>query len=403
MVKDIRKVAVIGGGTMGSGIGQLIAQKGLTVVVKETDSNRAEECRARVFKQLERISVNPQLKPEAEVAKTHFSTTSSYDDLRGSDLVIEAVFEDLESKRSVFRELASLLPEEVVFTSNSSSLSIDEMALSSGRPDRFIGSHFFNPAPKTLLVELVRGKDTSDETYETVRRFIEVNLKRTTILVKGCPGYLVNRILMPYANEAVNLLTQTTLTIKQIDSRAKRFGWLMGPFELIDYVGIDIAANVADILYAGYGERARPNALMNRMIKLGRLGKKVGAGFYVGSDTSSFEEILARECPERIGLDIEEGFCRIMAGLYNEAFLCLQEGIASSDVIETGAALGIMFPMALEGPLHYAQEKYGLANLLADLKRFEARYGIRFKPAPILEQFVAEGRMVFQANEEEEW
>ena len=405
MAKEIRKVAVIGGGTMGSGIGQLIAQKGVMVVVKETGDERAEACKSRILRQLDKISNKPNLREEVEAARRCFSTTGSYDDLRDADIVIEAVFENMGVKKSVFQELNPLFPKRVIFTTNSSSLSIDEIASVTDRPDRFIGSHFFNPAVQRPLVELVCGSETSNETFETVRHFVEVVLGRISILVKGCPGYLVNRLLLPYLNEAAHLLTETTLTVKEIDARARKFGWPMGPFELLDFVGNDIAVNVAGILYRGYGERAKPVPLMNRMVELGRIGKKAGAGFYVESKSSGHEDIkvvIDSEYPHRQEIDVDVGFNRMMAGLYNEAILCLEEGVAPADVIETGAVLGIMFPMALEGPLHYAQ-KYGLPNLLADLKRFEAQYGVRFKPAQLLEQLVAEGRTIFQADAEEEW
>lgn len=405
MVRTIQKVAVIGGGTMGSGIGQHIAQKGISVVIKEVNDERARGCKDLIFSRLDKAArIGIVSLSDAENAKDHFSTASSYDEIKDADLVIEAIFEDMNEKKVVFGELNLLFPEDVIFTTNSSSLSITEIASVTNRPERFIGTHFFNPAFTAPLVELVRGEKTSDETFTAVRRFMETVLGKTPILVKGCPGYLVNRLLLPYLNEAARLLTETKLTVKQIDARADKFGWPMGPFKLLDFVGIDIAANVAKILYAGYGERAEPAPLMHRLVELGRIGNKVGAGFY--TKAAGFEDIqsvIDSEYPNRRELDIEEGFKRMMAGLCKEAILCLEEEIAPANVIETGATLGIMFPMALEGPLHYAQEKYGFANLLADLKRFEREYGMRFKPAKLLEQLVAEDLKIFKEEEEEEW
>ena len=407
MARIIQQVAVIGGGTMGSGIGQHIAQKGIKVVIKEANDERAQACRDRIFGQLDKVvRLGKITSSEAEGTKARFSTTSSYDDIKDADLVIEAVFEDMAAKKAVFAELNPLFPEDVIFTTNSSSLSITEIASVTNRPDRFIGTHFFNPPVKAPLVELVKGNKTSDETFTVARRFMETVLGKTSILVKGCPGYLVNRLLLPYLNEAVRLLVETKLTVKQIDIEADRFGWPMGPFALLDYVGIDIAANVAKILHGGYGERAEPSSLMHHLVELGRIGNKVGAGFYVGSSTAGFEDIqtvIDREYLNRCELDVGEGFKRMMAGLCNEALMCLGEEIASASVIETGATLGIMFPMALEGPLHYAQEKYGFANLLIDLQRFEKEYGMRFKPAILLEQLVSQNKKIFDKAEEEEW
>lgn len=406
MARIIQKVVVIGGGTMGSGIAQHIAQRGVNVIVKEINDDRAKACTDKIFRQLDKVvQLGKITSAEAENTKSRFSTTDNYHDIIGADLVIEAVFEDIEAKKEVFRELNLLFPDDVIFTTNSSSLSIDEIASVTNRPDRFIGTHFFNPPVKAPLVELVRGQKTSDETFTIVNRFVQTILGKTPLSVKGCPGYLVNRILMPDANEAVRLLTETKLTVKQIDVRAEKFGWPMGPFTLLDYVGIDIAANVAKILYKGYGERAEPAPLMYRLVELGRIGNKVGAGFYAGSNTGleNIQTIIDREYPNRRELDIEEGFKRMTASLCNEALLCLEEEVATADGIEIGATLGIMFPMAIEGPLHYAQEKYGFGNLLADLQRFEQEYGMRFKPAALLEHLVADNKKIFEKAEEEEW
>jgi len=407
MAKIIQKVAVIGGGTMGSGIAQKIAQSEIDVVVKEVDEMRAVACRDKLHGQWDKVAGLGKLSStELQSAKSHFSVTSSYDDIRDADIVIEAVFENMKAKKEVYEELNPLFPDDVIFTTNSSSLSIDEMASVTNRPDRFMGTHFFNPPVKALLVELIRGQATSDETYNSVKRFVETNLGNASILVKGCPGYLVNRLLLPYLNEAARLLVETRLTFQEIDVYAKKFGWPMGPFALLDYVGIDIAANVAKILHDGYGERATPTSLMYRLVELGRIGDKVGVGFYNKKKMAGFEDIqvvIDREYPNRRELGAEEGFKRMMTGLCNEALMCLEEEIAPKDVIEEGATKGIFFPMALEGPLHYAQEKYGFANLLADLNRFEREYGMRFKPAILLEQLVSQNKKIFDKTEEEEW
>lgn len=407
MVKIIKKVAVIGGGTMGSGIAQHIAQKGVCVTVKEVDEERAGRCKDRICRQLDRVAQLGKISlSEADATKNRLSTTSSYEKIKDADLVIEAVFENIMTKKAVFEELNSVLPVDVVCATNSSSLSIDEIASATNRPDRFIGTHFFNPPVKAPLVELVRGHKTSDETFNVTKRFVQIVLGKTPILVKGCPGYLVNRLLLPYLNEAARLLTETRLTVSEIDFRANQFGWPMGPFKLLDYIGIDIAANVANILHNGYGERATPTGLMNRMVELGYIGNKTGIGFYNDDTDSKVEDInmiINREFPDRVNLGVEEGFKRMMAGFCNEALMCLEEEIGTADVIETGSTLGIMFPMALQGPLHYAQDKYGFINLLADLQRFEGECGMRFKPTKILEQLVADDKKIFQGIEEEEW
>ncbi|MFN7088765.1 MAG: 3-hydroxyacyl-CoA dehydrogenase family protein, partial [Candidatus Paceibacteria bacterium] len=337
-------------------------------------------------------------------------TTVNYDDLMKPDeqgrvvgLIIEAVFERMADKQEVFAELDKILPPEVIFATNTSSLSISEMANATNRKDKVIGVHFFNPPITMALVELISGQETSLETVETLEDFTKNSLGKVPIRVKECPGFLVNRLLMPYLNEATLLLSETNLRPEEIDQRARNFGWPMGPFFLMDYLGIDVCAEVAKILESGYGERVKSAPLMDVLVKLGRYGNKTGAGFYVKDETKGFEnltEILNREFPNRKDLDVEEGYRRMILGMVNEAFMCLEEGIASAEDIEKGCLYGIGFPFILGGPLHWAESE-GLDKILTDLKRFEQQYGMRFKPAKLLEEYVSSGKKrIFETKEE---
>lgn len=399
----IYKVGVIGGGAMGAGIATLVARQGIPVIIKEINDELAQKALKWSHKKFDSwVAKGKMMEDQAEMGKTLVSVTANMDDLADVDLIIEAVFEDIEVKKSVFAELDKILPEHVIFATNTSALCITEMAKATNRPEKVVGLHFFNPATYMPLVELISAEKTSEETVNILEDFAKNSLGKIPIKVRECPGFLVNRLLMPYLNEATLLLSETKLTPEEIENKAKEFGWPMGPFFLLDFLGIDVAAKVAKILENGYGARAKAAPLMDILVKAGRFGQKAGAGFFVNDETKGFKplsKILDEKFPNRIEITVEEGFRRMMLGLANEAFLCLQEGISTAEDIETGCKYGIGFPATLEGPLHWAESE-GLDKILKDLKRFEKTYGSRFKPAKLLEKYVKAGKKIF---EEETW
>lgn len=403
-MQGIFKVAVIGGGAMGQGIALLIAQKGVPVVIKEVNDELAQKSLQKIFQKIDAAVARGKIMvDQAEMAKGLVSATANYEDITDVDLVIEAVFENMDVKKAVFAELDKILPPQVIFATNTSSLSITEMASVTSRKDKVIGVHFFNPPVTMALVELISGKETSAETMDILEDFTKNSLGKVPIRVKECWGFAVNRLLMPYLNEATILLSESKLTPEEIDNQAKVFGWPMGPFFLMDYLGIDVCVEVAKILYAGYGERFKPAPLMAILVNLGRYGNKAGAGFFVVDETKGFgdlADILNQEFPNRQDLSIEEGYRRMILGMVNEAFMCLEEGVASAEDIETGCKYGIGFPFIIGGPLHWAENE-GLDKILADLKRFEQQYGMRFKPAKLLEDYVAQGKKIFETKEDE--
>lgn len=400
MAKAIYKVGVIGGGTMGRGIALLVSQKGIPVVIKEINQELADKSLRSLHEKLNSAVARGKLMSDAaELAKGLVSATANFEDINDVDLVIEAVFENLEIKKGLFSNADKFINPDAIFATNTSSLSITDISSVTLRPDKFIGMHFFNPPITMPLVELISGRETSEDTLSTVEVFAKDSLGKVTIRVKECPAFLVNRLLMPYLNEATFLLTETNLTVEEIDGGAGQFGWPMGPFMLLDYLGVDVASDVAGICYVGYGERAKPAPLMSKLVQLGRLGNKSGAGFYVNDNSGKFETLAAvieKEYPSRKYVSVDEGFHRMMVGMVNEAFLCLEGGVSSADEIESGCLYGIGFPMALEGPLHWA-EKEGLPNILEDLKRFEKECGVRFKPAQLLEKYVAGRTRIFES------
>jgi len=246
---------------MGSGIAQACAQAGFDVTVREVDQRATEA--------------------DAKAARERIRPTISLEDLRDCDLVIEAVVELMAVKREVFGELDRVCPPTTIFASNTSSLPITDMAAVTKRPDRFAGLHFFNPVAVMQLVEIVRGLATSDETMAALRAFAE-KLGKTPVVCKDTPGFVVNKLLVPYMVSAIRLLEQDVASPADIDAAVKLgLRHPMGPFELLDYTGLDICMHVADVLYDEFKDPSMaPPPLLRRMVAAGHLGKKSGRGFY---------------------------------------------------------------------------------------------------------------------------
>ncbi|MBI4120266.1 MAG: hypothetical protein HY454_02255 [Parcubacteria group bacterium] len=363
-MKTIYKVGIIGGGIMGADLAALMARQDMPVVVKELNNELAEKLKDQLNRRingwLEKGKINES---RAEQLKMLFTVTASYDDLREVDLVIEAVPENLELKMKVFRELEELLPEAIL-TSNTSSLPISSLSAGINQPERMAGMHFFNPPTKMPLVELIATERTSSETLESLELFAGETLSKKVIRVKDRPGFLINVLLGAYLAPAIRSLENWRVPLGEIDERARSFGWPMGPFVLLDLMGIDLAKEVMSVLFAAYGERFSPSSLVEVLVRAGRFGQKSGAGFYGGTEPLS--SILEREFPNRIQGEAEAVFSRMMAAMINEAALALQNEIASANDIEIGCLFGLGFPQVKGGPLHYADE-IGLANIVREL------------------------------------
>jgi 3-hydroxybutyryl-CoA dehydrogenase len=282
LAKPIKKVGVVGFGLMGSGIAQVCAQAGYDTVVREVGQPLLEKGFSRVDASLARlIKAGKLTEDDAKATRARMRGTTSLEDLKDCDLVIEAVLEELVIKKEVFGTLDGLCPPTTIFTSNTSSLTIVEMAAITRRPDRFAGLHFFNPAPVMPLVEIVRALTTSDETVATLREFV-TSLGKTGVVCKDSPGFIVNRLMVPYLLGAIRALEQGVATVEEIDTAVKLgLRHPMGPFELIDYTGLDINLHVANIFFDEFKDPSvAPPALLKRMVLAGRLGTKVGRGFY---------------------------------------------------------------------------------------------------------------------------
>jgi 3-hydroxybutyryl-CoA dehydrogenase len=279
---DIKTVGVLGCGLMGSGIAQVCAAAGYKTIVREVDQAVLDKGLGRTKKFLDGGVEKGKVTPE-ERDKTlgNLTGTTRIEDFKGCDLVIEAIVENIDEKAKTFAAVEAVVGEHTILCSNTSSLCITELAATTKRPDRFAGLHFFNPVPIMKLVEVIRGLATTDETYQAVFAFAQ-SLGKEPITAPDRPGFIVNRLLVPYLLDAIREYESGLGTLEDIDKGMKLgTGHPMGPFTLLDYVGLDTTYYIANIMFEEYREpRFAPPPLLKRMVLAGRLGKKSGRGFY---------------------------------------------------------------------------------------------------------------------------
>lgn len=279
---DIKKVSVIGGGTMGNGITHVFAMKGFKVNLVEMSDDLAVKAVATITKNLDR-----QVKKEVITEQDKNITLSNISKVAGventpvdSDLIIEAIYENKEAKLNIFNKLESIVKKDSIFATNTSSISITELS-SATRPDKFIGMHFMNPVPMMKLVEIIRGYSTSDETFMTIKSLSE-KLDKTPVEVFDYPGFVSNRILMPMINEAVFALMEGVSSAEDIDTVMKLgMNHPMGPLTLADFIGLDVCLAIMEVLYNGFNDpKYRPCPLLKKMVAAKKLGRKSGEGFF---------------------------------------------------------------------------------------------------------------------------
>lgn len=396
----IYKAGVVGGGTMGAGIAQVISYGGLPVVLKERSPELVEKAlaTARAIYQ-GRVDKGKMAPQELEGKMALITGTTSYDPFKAVDLVIEAVPERMELKRQVFAELDAACQPTAILASNTSALSISALGAATKRPDKVIGFHFFFPAQVMKLIEVIPGLLTAQETVDDATAFAE-SLRKLPVRVNECPGFLVNRLLMPYLNEAVYCLQDGTSMV-EIESAMTAQGWPMGPFTLVDALGLDVCAEAGKVLLEGYGERMQPAALWEALIAAKRFGRKSGAGFSrydgaadpkaAGAEDPALAQMIAavpRAGRGRPAFTPE----RLMYPMVNEAVLALQEGISSAADIDLAVVAGLGYPLAKGGILHYA-DTVGSDRILAGLEQFSRQLGPRFHPAHRLRRMVAAGTL----------
>ncbi len=385
----IYKAGVVGAGAMGAGIAQVITYSGIPVLLKDVSEEAVSRGIAAIRKVYQgRVDKGKMTATEME-QKMLLVTPAKHDsDFSDVDIVIEAIVEDLVEKQRLFASLEKICPPPTIFATNTSSLSISAIGAATGRPERVIGMHFFNPAPVMKLVEVIPGPATSSETIDDVVMFTE-GLRKIPIRVQECAGFLVNRLLMPYLNEAAIAFAEGAGAPKEIDEEVVRFGMPMGPFMLTDMIGLDVAAKVGEILHDAYGARMTPAPILKEMVAAGRTGQKGGAGFYdyEGAGRPPLEELLSRV---RSARKTKFSVHRLMMPLVNEAVIALQEGVASANDIDIAMMAGTGFPQDKGGPLHWA-DTVGIDAVVSELNRMTEELGDRFWPAPMLKRMLGAG------------
>ncbi len=376
------KVAVLGAGAMGTGIGQIAVQNGCHVVYYDSFPGATDRSKASIEKIFNRLAEKGKITSEQkEEMLGRMQWSADVDAVSGADLVVEAVIEDLDVKKDLFAKVEPLLRSDAWLCTNTSSLSI--AALSSGltHPERFGGLHFFNPAPLMPLVEVVPGVKTGDDFTETMEALM-LEWGKVPVVAKDTPGFIVNKVARPFYSEAIKLYEEGVASVAEIDAAVKSIGFRMGPFELTDLIGHDVNYTVTETVWSQffYDPRFRPSITQKRLKEAGLFGRKTGRGFYnyaSGMDAA----VVAQEEVEIDPMLSEKIVERILCLIINEALDAVWQGIASPENVDLAMTKGVNYP---KGPIEWGREM-GWDQVLGTLKRCHKHYGDdRYRPCPLL-------------------
>lgn len=394
--REVKNIGVLGAGLMGSGISQVSIQNGYHVWLKDQEINQAVNGKSTIENDLQG-QVDKRILSKFEkdelISKVH--PTASYDGFDKIDVVIEAVFEDLNLKQNIVQEVEKNSDEKCIFASNTSSLPINDIAAKAKRPENIIGMHYFSPVQKMPLLEIIKTEKTADWVTATAYE-IGVRQGKTVIVVNDGPGFYTTRILAPFMNEAL-LLLEEGASIEQLDRAMKNYGFPVGPIALFDEVGIDVGAYVADTLSDEFKSRgAKTSTKAKELLDAGYKGRKNKKGFYNYKSGSKKKEVN-KEIYEYFGGSVRTKFKdseiqeRLFLVMVNEAILCLQEGILTKPVDgDLGAILGLGFPPFLGGPFRYV-DREGANVVQEQMKKHKNEHGARFKPAELLVEKAKKG------------
>ncbi len=406
--EPIRSAAVLGAGVMGGGIAWLLSSKDIPVRMKDISWDAIATGLAEAGRYYGQMVKRRKMRSgEVNVKMHRISGTVEYTGFRTVDIVIEAVVEDLEVKRTVLRDVEKRIPESAVIATNTSSLSLVDLGEGLVHPERLVGMHFFNPVNRMPLVEVIAGPKTSQE---AIAKVIDLTrrLGKTPIVVNNCSGFLVNRILIPYLNESAYMLQEGT-SMERIDKVLEDFGLPMGPFALADEVGIDVGLKVALILEKAYGKRMRVADIMKAVYEEGHLvGKKGGKGFYLhkGKERTPNGKVIgdwAKIVQERLhtdqhDLDSEEIVDRALLCMVNEAARCLEEDIVHTpEYLDMAMIMGTGFPPFRGGLLRYADER-GVSDVCRSLEALQEKFGERYEPSGLLLEMERTGRRFYETS-----
>ena len=396
---SVKKVAIIGSGTMGGGIAMCFANAGIATIVLDQNEENLKRGMAVIQGNYDSQVKRKRISQEArDKCMSLLTPTLTYDDLSEVDMVVEAVYENLELKCQIFEKLNTVTKPEAILASNTSALDIDRIAMATDRPELVIGTHFFSPANVMRLLEVVRGEKSSKSTIATCMK-LGKKLGKISVLAGNCPGFIGNRMIARYSRQAQLLILEGAKPI-QVDTAIKKFGLNMGPFAMSDLVGLDLGWRARKM--AG-GSNEITVKITDALCEQGRFGQKNGKGYYLYEEGSRVPiedpEVmtLIEQVSDDLGFtrrsfDEEEIIKRCIYPLINEGAKILEDGMAirGSD-IDIVYNNGYGFPNWRGGPMFYANT-VGLENVLADLKKFEAEHGDFWKPAALLEQLVADGK-----------
>jgi 3-hydroxyacyl-CoA dehydrogenase / enoyl-CoA hydratase / 3-hydroxybutyryl-CoA epimerase / enoyl-CoA isomerase len=399
--RPVERVGVLGAGLMGAGIAGAHVRRGIPVMMLDSNTQALEKGVAANVKVLQaRVEIGRATPADVVQALGRLSTSQSLCAMADRDVVIEAVVENEEVKTALYKELQANLKPDAILASNTSTISITRMAKAWPRPENFAGMHFFNPVDRMQLVEVIRGERTSDQTVVTLVALAK-RIGKTPIVVRDCPGFLVNRILFPYINESLALLEEGA-NPRAIDKAAGSFGMPMGPVMLNDLVGLDTALYAGRVVNTAFADRAKPTRVLDELVKAGRLGQKTGAGFYSygkgkrGADDPFLAELLGRLGARPREFSQEELQDRLFLPMLTEASRVLAEGIVREPGdVDMGLILGIGFPPWRGGLLRWA-DALGLPAVLEKLKKYAA-LGPRYAPTEQMKKLAAEGKGFYAA------
>jgi 3-hydroxyacyl-CoA dehydrogenase len=403
--RHIARAAIVGAGTMGGGIAMAYANAGIPVLLKDVDEAALQRGLATIRRNYDvTVSKGKMTADQREHTLALITPTRSYDGFDQVDIVVEAVFENMELKKATFADVAKATRADCLIASNSSTLDIDELARASGRPAQVVGHHFFSPANVMKLLEIVRGRETSREVIASSLALAK-RLSKVGVVVGNCFGFVANRMLAYYMREAY-LLLEEGASVPQIDRALTEFGLPVGPYGMQDIAGLDVGARIRQYLASIGKTRAEgpQSAIPDRLFEMGRYGQKTGAGWYKydapGSRNRTPDPLIDQLAEEEAGkrgltrrpVSDDEIIARITTALANEGARVLDEGYAArAGDIDVIYCYGFGFPRHTGGPMFYA-DTVGLATVLARVKEYRARFGEYWQPAPMIERLVAQGR-----------
>jgi 3-hydroxybutyryl-CoA dehydrogenase len=382
------KISVIGAGTMGAGIAQIAATNGHEVCLYDSFDGAIESAESKLKTILNRLVKKERIsQQEIEEILARINFTKEIKEVTGSELVIEAIIENLEIKKNIFTEIESLVNQDCIIASNTSSLSIASIASSLKKAERAVGIHFFNPAPLMPLVEIIPAVQTSESTLSKTKAIID-SWNKVTVITKDTPGFIVNRVARPFYGEALRIYEEGVADFATIDWAMREIGgFRMGPFELMDYIGNDINYTVTETVFASFyfDPRYKPSFTQKRMMEAGFLGRKSGRGYYNYSSENTPQVNEDKELGKSI-------LWRVLAMLINEAADAFFLKIATKEDIDLAMTKGVNYP---KGLLAWADE-VGLEDVLKKLENLQAEYGEdRYRPSPLIKRMVATNKTFY--------